>query len=797
MKTVKLPILQFHLVLILLLAINAVPSKSQSIGLQADLSTTEIMSGDQIALTFSTDSPADIYFFSAEIEFDTDQLEFLNAVPDGAMLPDGEIISNEISPGVYGVSVTRTEPLPGPVTDNLLQVTFTVKQYPGAGEGGISYSNINFADSQGNDIDFNAPPNAEYTVEKTIVDLSLTTPATIDVTEGDPFFATGEVFATGITVDDENTDTLQVWVGVNKEDTDPSEWAPEKWELMDFVDQTDNDYFIYSSDVAFQRPVGTYYIALRSEIVNSGSTSYGGIGGFWDGTVNRSAELEIMEQLPFRYTVAEWDFDAGLLTPSTAIPANQFEELTLLGASQNGFTSDAANSNGWDSFVEGQNYWQVKISTENLTDLRLSSKQYSSGTGPGQFLFQWKTDGPNWITIGDTITVETNFTSGLLNDISLPVDVENKSEVYFRWVQASDRRADGNPENDISSGGTSRIDDIIITGINSTNERVDVWPGDTDSDGTVDENDLMPLGLYWLASGPPAIYPSIQFGARKVEEWVPALATYADANGDGRVNQNDLQPIGLHFNSNVPSGEAAESQLPPISELTLDPMEAGEKADIYLTTPNPINLSGISLRIDILGLDEDQWNVTEIEPLEWGDYWKKTNRLLQFAKQTDGIYAAAFVHKGMVEPESSSNLIRLRIKAEQPWQANRTVRLLRSSVTANGHITPLPEAELSSEVSVSIDPPVTERPTKTELQANYPNPFNPLTSIPFTLSEPGAAQIEIFDAIGRKVAGVRYDTRPAGSYTYLFDASALSSGVYLYRLSANGVVQTRKMLLLK
>ncbi|HMB41824.1 MAG TPA: cohesin domain-containing protein, partial [Balneolaceae bacterium] len=263
MKPIRRPILHVFLILLLLLYVGNKPATSQTVGIQSTLSSTELISGDSITLTFSTDTAADIYFFSAEIVYDPDQLVFVNAEAAGAMLPDGQIVFNQISPGVLGISVTRTAPLLSPTTDALLQVIYSVKKYPMAGEGGISYSNISFADSQGNDIDFTAPVDAEYSVKKTIVDLSLTTPPSITVTEGESFNATGEIFATGITIDDENTDTLNVWIGVNDEDTDPEGWSEDKWELMTFVDQTRTDYFTYSKDIAYQRPVGLYYVALR------------------------------------------------------------------------------------------------------------------------------------------------------------------------------------------------------------------------------------------------------------------------------------------------------------------------------------------------------------------------------------------------------------------------------------------------------------------------------------------------------------------------------------------------------
>ena len=202
-------------------------------------------------------------------------------------------------------------------------------------------------------------------------------------------------------MDDENTDTLNVWIGVNETDTDPSGWDESKWELMTFVDQTETDYFSYSSDIAFQRPVGTYYVVLRGEIINSNEYTYGGIGGVWDATQNPSALLEIEQQGQYQYTMAEWTFDNDQYTPDRATYPNQQSALELYGASMNGFTSSAANSNGWDTFSERTNYWQITINTEGLKDLKLSSDQSGgSSTGPKDFKIQHSTDGNSWTDFG-------------------------------------------------------------------------------------------------------------------------------------------------------------------------------------------------------------------------------------------------------------------------------------------------------------------------------------------------------------------------------------------------------------
>lgn len=86
---------------------------------------------------------------------------------------------------------------------------------------------------------------------------------------------------------------------------------------------------------------------------------------------------------------------------------------------------------------------------------------------------------------------------------------------------------------------------------------------------------------------------------------------------------------------------------------------------------------------------------------------------------------------------------------------------------------------------------------ETSLSQNYPNPFNPRTTIAFSLAKEGQVRLEVFDAAGRKVASLVDGVKGAGRHAIDFDASSLSSGIYFYRLNAGGVVQQKKMVLLK
>jgi hypothetical protein len=83
------------------------------------------------------------------------------------------------------------------------------------------------------------------------------------------------------------------------------------------------------------------------------------------------------------------------------------------------------------------------------------------------------------------------------------------------------------------------------------------------------------------------------------------------------------------------------------------------------------------------------------------------------------------------------------------------------------------------------------------LYNNYPNPFNPATTISFDLPRPGDVTLQVFDMLGRVVAVLAQGRMEAGKHQRTFDATRLSSGVYFYRLTAGSFVQTRKLLLLR
>lgn len=104
-------------------------------------------------------------------------------------------------------------------------------------------------------------------------------------------------------------------------------------------------------------------------------------------------------------------------------------------------------------------------------------------------------------------------------------------------------------------------------------------------------------------------------------------------------------------------------------------------------------------------------------------------------------------------------------------------------------IPPQPEATSTT--------PTKNLPEQVRLHQNYPNPFNPATEITFELNQNADVLLEVFDLTGQLISTLVNSTHHAGEHTITFDASGLSSGLYLYRLQAGNTVLTRKMIMTK
>jgi len=88
-------------------------------------------------------------------------------------------------------------------------------------------------------------------------------------------------------------------------------------------------------------------------------------------------------------------------------------------------------------------------------------------------------------------------------------------------------------------------------------------------------------------------------------------------------------------------------------------------------------------------------------------------------------------------------------------------------------------------------------PNNYVLEQNYPNPFNPVTNIKYSIPKAGFVTLKVYNLLGQEVATIFEGNQNAGNYIATFDASNLSSGVYMYRLESENVSITKKLVLIK
>lgn len=85
------------------------------------------------------------------------------------------------------------------------------------------------------------------------------------------------------------------------------------------------------------------------------------------------------------------------------------------------------------------------------------------------------------------------------------------------------------------------------------------------------------------------------------------------------------------------------------------------------------------------------------------------------------------------------------------------------------------------------------------LYQNYPNPFNPSTTIEFLLPQSGIVSLKVYDLLGREITELINEYKPAGRHKKQFDGGQynLSSGVYFYSLSVDGLIESKIFTFLK
>ena len=345
---------------------------------------------------------------------------------------------------------------------------------------------------------------------------------------------------------------------------------------------------------------------------------------------------------------------------------------------------------------------------------------------------------------------------------------------------------------------------------------VEFYPGDTSSpgvagvpDGKVDFSDLTGFASAYFTTTDSASYRlKYDIGSSTVTNY------YTLPQSDGVISFRDLVAFatGYTLSSNRNSSsdpEPTSDEAPELEPLALWLGEARSAGNGVFEVPVLLDgtVSAVSaMQVQVEGLPENA-TILGVERAELfaGENGFAAHRLLD-STTTDGAESttaiieidAATLGAGALPLQTSGVALTILIESnEYPLLSARDAEL----VDAHGQTLPfeITNGPIDGDGTDGngIDGAAGELPQAFDLSQNYPNPFNPSTFIRYALPEASDVQLEVYNITGQRIATLVNASQAAGTYEVSFDASNLSSGVYLYRLTAGAFTQTRQMMLVK
>ena len=221
-------------------------------------------------------------------------------------------------------------------------------------------------------------------------------------------------------------------------------------------------------------------------------------------------------------------------------------------------------------------------------------------------------------------------------------------------------------------------------------------------------------------------------------------------------------------------GDGFEIQIDSVTYIDNPPRSIAfeELSDIFLGVySNDIDASvKRSLRANLLNIASGRMNQYEVVSLDGATASQALTYLA-------GLYLTGGINNAYV---AAVNLQRMHMGI---MIAGGVIPLETPNIVYKGNSEAVPEAGIT--------------PSEFVLYQNSPNPFNPSAEIEFQLPRASDVKLEVYNITGQKVATLVDDIYQAGNHTATWDASGFSSGIYFYKLEADGFTESKKMLLLK
>lgn len=243
----------------------------------------------------------------------------------------------------------------------------------------------------------------------------------------------------------------------------------------------------------------------------------------------------------------------------------------------------------------------------------------------------------------------------------------------------------------------------------------------------------------------------------------------------GSLKKITLSTNGEQINFHLTDGTTATENLADIKKMTLDSTPQGEPLPVELSSFTAI-VNGNSIIL--------MWR-TETEVSNYGFEIERASSLPDGKAGPTTPLQEGWKKIGFVEGHGNSNSPKDYAFTDTPLEGTNFQYRLKQ-IDTDGKF------QYSDIITVEIATPV-----QFELKQNFPNPFNPATTITYNLPRDGFVTMKVYDIVGSEIETLVNEEKKAGSYLVTFDGANLSSGVYICSMTGNGFVKSIKMLMIK
>jgi hypothetical protein len=218
--------------------------------------------------------------------------------------------------------------------------------------------------------------------------------------------------------------------------------------------------------------------------------------------------------------------------------------------------------------------------------------------------------------------------------------------------------------------------------------------------------------------------------------------------------------------------------------------ETWENDKIFYDAVNQMLVQFDSHYVGIKYLSEQ---TTAAKVLVWYDGYS-SNDTLTYAELTSGSFDTDTL---VTDADGGASFMAGQSQILQPEQSRTLYVAVAAGTSESDMLANMQAAQQKYGGFTSVKSDLNNIPSDFVLEQNYPNPFNPSTKISFGLPQRSNVVLKVFNTLGQEVAELANESLEAGTHSYNFDASKLTSGIYIYSLQTDAGLISKKMTLLK